>query len=167
MRFVQAVSLALMMIAVNTSHGFAAEHIVKVITDNENGITAFEPKFLVVKKGDTVTWVNTVNDLHNVITYPDGFPAGSKGFESPYLKQAGDKWSYTFEERGTYQYHCIPHIFMGMRGTITVDLPTRQNKFHKPSMDEIKSYRSKLLEFFDSEEFMIMPEAVKRNVTPK
>lgn len=167
MRVYRAVLVWLTAALIVGSTAMAEEHIVKVITDNENGITAFQPKFLVIKKGDTVTWVNTMNDLHNVITYPDGFPKGGKGFESPYLKQEGDTWSYTFEEKGTYQYHCIPHIFMGMRGTITVNLPTRQNQFHKPSMDEIKAYRSKLLEFFDSEEFMIMPDAVKRNVHPE
>lgn len=141
-----------------------AEHVVQVITDNENGTTSFRPKFLVIKKGDTVKWVNTVNDLHNMITYPDGYPEGGKGFESPYLEQAGDTWSYTFDEKGTYQYHCIPHILMGMRGTITVELPTRHNKFHKPTQAEVIAYRDKLLEFFDSEEFQIMPDAVRRNV---
>lgn len=142
----------------------AKEHIVQVFTDNQNGITAFKPKYLLIKKGDTVTWVNTINDLHNVITYPDGFPEGATGFESPYLEKQGDKWSYTFETVGTYQYHCIPHVLMGMRGTITVDTPTRQNKFHQPTKEEIIAYRSKLLEFFDSDEFSIMPDAVRRNV---
>lgn len=142
----------------------AEDHIVEVITDSENGITSFRPKFIQIKKGDTVTWVNNMDDLHNVITYPDGFPAGSTGFESPYLENKGERWSYTFENAGTYQYHCIPHVLMGMRATVVVSSPTRQNKFHKPSKDEIVAYRDKLLEFFDSEEFGIMPDAVKRNV---
>lgn len=142
----------------------AEEHIVEVITDNEQGITSFKPKFLKVAQGDTVTWVNITDDLHNVITYPDGFPSGSAGFESPYFEKAGDRWSYTFEQKGTYQYHCIPHILMGMRGVITVATPTPPNRFHKPSKDEIVAYRGKLLEFFDSEEFSIMPDAVRRNV---
>ncbi len=144
----------------------ATDHIVEVVTDNVNGITAFQPKFLTIKKGDTVTWVNKVDDLHNVITYPDGFPAGSQGFESPYFENAGDSWSYTFNNEGTYQYHCIPHILMGMRGVVTVSKPTPQRGFHKPSKDELVAYRNKLLEFFDSEEFGIMPDAVRRNVEP-
>ncbi len=147
------------------AHSVAAkDHIVEVITDNENGITAFRPKFLQIEEGDTVTWVNALDDLHNVITYPDGFPAGSKGFESPYLENKGESWSYTFDTAGTYQYHCIPHVLMGMRGTITVSTPTSPDKFHRPTKDEIVTYRNKLLEFFDSDDFGIMPDAVKRNV---
>lgn len=158
-----AVVALLLTLSINVS---ANEHVVQVITDNENGIVSFSPKYIVIKKGDTVTWVNTVADYHNMITYPDGFPKGSKGFESPYLEKVGDKWSYTFEDIGTFQYHCIPHIMMGMRGVVTVERPTPQNQLHKPSTDEIVAYRGKLLEFFDSEEFSAMPAAVKRNVVP-
>lgn len=145
----------------------AEDHVVQVITDNENGIVSFEPKFLRVEEGDTVTWINTIDDLHNVITYPDGFPKGSEGFESPYLEAAGESWSYTFETKGTYQYHCIPHVLMGMRGVVTVQGPTAPDGFHKPTRAEIVAYRSKLLEFFDSEEFGIMPDEVQRNVLPE
>lgn len=159
--------LAGVLVAVVALHPVQAEdHVVQVITDNENGIVSFKPKFLRINRGDTVTWVNTIDDLHNVITYPDGFPKGSEGFESPYLERAGESWSYTFNTKGTYQYHCIPHVLMGMRGVITVQTPTAPNGFHKPTKDEIIVYRGKLLEFFDSEEFGIMPDAVQRNVQP-
>ncbi|WP_262694711.1 plastocyanin/azurin family copper-binding protein [Kordiimonas aquimaris] len=142
----------------------AEDHVVRVITDNENGITKFEPKFLTVNVGDTVTWMNVTDDLHNVITYPDGFPEGGSGFKSPYFEQAGDEWSVTFDVQGTYQYHCIPHVLMGMRGVVVVGRPTPVNKFHKPTKDEIMTYRTELLEFFDSDEFDFMPDAVRRNV---
>ena len=144
----------------------AKDHIVEVVTDAENGTTSFKPKFLRIAKGDTVTWVNKMDDFHNVITYPDGFPEGASGFESPYLEQKGESFSFTFEHAGTYQYHCIPHIMMGMRGVVTVGAPTPPNKFHKPTSEEVVAYRDKLLEFFDTEEFGVMPDAVRRNVQP-
>ena len=55
---------------------------------------------------------------------------------------------------------------MGMRGVVTVGRPTPPNKFHKPTREEVEAYRDKLLEFFDSEEFGVMPDAVRRNVQP-
>lgn len=144
----------------------AAEHIVKVITDNENGVMAFSPKHMRIEKGDTVTWVNQVKDFHNVITYPDGYPKGSTGFVSPYLKEAGEKWSYTFPDVGTFQYHCIPHVLMGMRGTVVVGKETKQSDFHQPSIQEVKAYRDEILRFFDETEIEILPDVVKRNMKP-
>ena len=29
-------------------------------------------------------------------------------------------FSFTFDQTGTYKYHCIPHIMMGMRGRCQV-----------------------------------------------
>jgi plastocyanin len=149
------------------SSSYAKEHIVEVITDNDNGIMAFSPKHLKVEQGDTVTWVNQVKDYHNVITYPDGYPKGSSGFVSPYLSAAGDKWSYTFSDAGTYEYHCIPHVLMGMRGTVVVEFETNHDEFHQPSIQEINEYRDEILRFFDEEEIEIMPEVVKRNIQHK
>lgn len=160
-------TLAVLAISASVSiSAHAEDHIVEVITDVENGTTSFKPKFLRIAKGDTVTWVNKMDDFHNVITYPDGFPVGATGFESPYLEEKGDSFSFTFEHAGTYQYHCIPHIMMGMRGVVTVGRPTPPNQFHKPTREEVMAYRDKLLEFFDSEEFGVMPDAVRRNVQP-
>ena len=144
----------------------ADDHVVEVITDTQNGTTSFSPKFLRIEKGDTVTWVNQIDDYHNVITYPDGFPEGAVGFESPYLETKGESFSFTFNHEGTYQYHCIPHIMMGMRGVVTVGQPTSPDEFHQPTQKELVAYRDKLLEFFDSEEFGAMPDEVRRNVKP-
>ncbi|MBL4788857.1 MAG: cupredoxin domain-containing protein [Kordiimonadaceae bacterium] len=141
----------------------AEEHIVQVITDNENGQVVFSPKTLTIKAGDTVKWINQADDQHNVITYPDGYPVGGVGFSSPFLETKGQSWSFTFTKSGTYQYHCIPHIFMGMRGVIIVDTPSLKTGFHKPSPAQIVSYRDKLLAFYDDEEIGAMPEVVKRN----
>ena len=53
------------------------EHVVRVVTDLDNFRMYFSPKHLEIKPGDTVTWVNEAAVDHNVMVYPDGFPAGA------------------------------------------------------------------------------------------
>lgn len=64
----------------------------------------FQDGSVVVEAGTTVTWVwDDGSTEHNVIS-DDG------RFESPL--QAEGEWSHTFDEPGTYAYHCSPHPFM-------------------------------------------------------
>lgn len=68
----------------------------------------FQNGTLTVEEGATVTWVWEDAPIeHNVV---------SDDFESPL--QAEGTYTHTFEEAGTYEYHCSPHPFM--TGTITV-----------------------------------------------
>lgn len=62
----------------------------------------FVPQNITVKAGQTVRWTNNDTVLHNVI---------ASGIESDYL-QKGEKFTYTFEEEGTYQYKCTAHPWM-------------------------------------------------------
>ena len=128
----------------------AAEHIVRVKTDLDSLHMAFEPKTLLIQPGDTVTWVNEAEMDHNMLTYPDGFPKGAEGFESPFMSQAGERWSHTFTVPGTYEYHCLPHLIMGMHGTVIVGEASKAGEFHVPSKSEVIAYRDKLLEYFDA-----------------
>ncbi len=58
--------------------------------------TTFSPKSVTITAGDTITWVNKDNDTHQV--YAD------KGqYVSPVLK-TNQKWSFTFQAAGTYNY---------------------------------------------------------------
>jgi len=72
--------------------------------------TKFTPQNIKVKKGTTVTWVNEDTVQHNVIAFdPDdqsGLPAQNQLFGN------GERYSYTFEIIGTFQYKCSPHPFM-------------------------------------------------------
>lgn len=129
----------------------AKEHIVQVISDYDKMRMAFEPQMLTIMPGDSVKWVNQKPETHNMITYPDGYPEGAQAFSSPFLEKANDTWSHTFTKSGTYEYHCIPHLMMGMRGKIIVGKPTEDGKFHNPTPAERTAYRKKLLEFFDEE----------------
>lgn len=65
---------------------------------------------LEVARGTTVTWINRDAVAHTV-TSGDGV------FDSA-LIDAGESWSRTFTEAGTFAYYCTPHPFM--KATIIV-----------------------------------------------
>jgi plastocyanin len=72
---------------------------------------SFNPRELIVAKGTSVTWTNKEPTKHTIVS-DDG------KFESTTLAQ-GARWSYTFNEAGTFSYYCGIHP--GMRGTIIVE----------------------------------------------
>ncbi len=152
---------ATMVLAVMAWPVHAAEHIVRIISDYEALSFRFELASLVIAPGDTVIWVNDVEEDHNVITYPGGIPKGAKGFSSPMLTQAGQRFSKKFSIEGTYQYHCMPHLPMAMTGEIVVGQPTVAGGFHEPNEGEINAYRSEFLKWFDEdhEQLKIRAEA--------
>ena len=132
-------------------------HIVKVISDYDNLRMYFSPKTITVQPGDTVKWVNEADEEHNVIVYPDGYPTGAKKLSSPFLKKKGESFSYTFTVKGTYQYHCIPHLPMGMHGLVTVGRPSADGEFNQPSTAEVNEYRMVLERYFSADEFKYKP----------
>lgn len=132
-------------------------HIVKVVSDYNNLRMAFKPKRIVIQPGDTVTWVNEADEDHDIVSYPDGFPKGAKPLSSPFLKKKNETWSHTFMIKGTYEYHCIPHLPMGMHGSVIVSRPSTAAEFHEPTALEMQQYAKRLREFFDEEEFKYRP----------
>ena len=66
---------------------------------------AFSPSEIRVKKGDTVIWTNGDSTSHTVTS-----DSGSE-LNSDFLSQ-GETYSHTFNEAGTFSYHCRPHTFM-------------------------------------------------------
>jgi plastocyanin len=80
---------------------------------------SFEPSNLTIQPGDTVTFVDEENKKHDVmfVNVPKGV---DEMIMSPMMKKKGDKFSYTFNVPGTYQYHCHPHEELGMKGTLIV-----------------------------------------------
>ncbi|HTU81119.1 MAG TPA: cupredoxin family copper-binding protein [Candidatus Acidoferrales bacterium] len=71
---------------------------------------AFSPATVTVRAGDRVTFVNDDDEAHTVT-------AVDKSFDSQGL-DAGDTWSHTFDEPGTYPYFCALHPYM--RGEVIV-----------------------------------------------
>lgn len=73
---------------------------------------AFSPTDITVKKGTTVTWTNQDSVAHTV-TENDG----KNGPSAPPLDQ-GKSYSFTYNQTGTFRYHCSIHP--SMTGTVTV-----------------------------------------------
>ncbi len=149
-------ALVLTSLAYGSAGANAAEHIVRIVSDYENLRMMFVPKFLEIQPGDRVTWVNEADEEHDVITFPDGYPQGAEGFQSPVMTRAGERFSQQLEVSGTYEYHCIPHLPMGMHGLIIVGRPSENDEFHKPSEAEVRAYRDRMLEWFDEDDFEML-----------
>lgn len=72
---------------------------------------AFDAETITVAPGTTVTWVNQGPTIHNTVSDDDLW--------SSEIMEAGDAFSYTFDETGTYPYKCTLHPIM--LGTIVVE----------------------------------------------
>ena len=72
--------------------------------------TQYEPASLVVKRGDTVTWINKDPIPHTVTA------AGK--FDSRPIA-AGKSWKYVAKQAGDYAYICTLHP--NMKGTLRVE----------------------------------------------
>lgn len=73
---------------------------------------AFSPQNITVKKGTKVTWTNQDSTSHTV-TETDG-----KNGPSSSTLSNGQSYSFTFNETGTFAYHCSIHN--EMTGTVVV-----------------------------------------------
>jgi plastocyanin len=95
--------------------GGGEDLIVQVLSD----VPRFEPEDLMVAAGTTVTWAWGANATgHNVV--PDD---GTTPVTSGALANAPHNYSYTFNEVGTFHYHCQAHGNVGgvgMSGTVSV-----------------------------------------------
>ena len=57
-----------------------------------------------VPVGTTVTWTNDDQMMHSVTAADGSFDSG--------LLDAGESWSYTFDQPGEFEYFCSPHPWM-------------------------------------------------------
>jgi len=71
---------------------------------------AFNPSTLNVKVGTTVTWINNDTVTHHVVSDSGLFDSGDLS--------NGMSYNYTFNQTGSYPYHCSIHP--SMTGTIVV-----------------------------------------------
>lgn len=73
----------------------------------------YHPAELKIEAGTTVRWVNaekrTSHDIY--------FPAEDVGSQRLF---PAESWERTFDEPGTYSYHCRPHENRDMKGVVTV-----------------------------------------------
>ncbi len=78
---------------------------------------SFVPANIEVEVGTTVLWINNSSEAHTVTSGSNGNQDGR--FNSGNISPDGE-YSYEFTEAGTYHYYCIPHVQIGMTGTVTV-----------------------------------------------
>lgn len=95
---------------------------------------AFDPPAIHVDTGTTVRWTWTGNGgAHDVVSVADdpldsGSPVGGTGVH----------YEYTFTDDGVFNYHCVPHRALGMKGSVVVgtDYPTRSASTASEAPDE-------------------------------
>ena len=90
-------------------------YTVKMLNQGATGVMVFEPAFLKINVGDTVTFEST-DAAHNSASIPGMIPYGA----SPWNGQLSRDISVTFEIPGVYGYQCTPHAMMAMVGVIQV-----------------------------------------------
>jgi Cu(I)/Ag(I) efflux system protein CusF len=103
-----------------TTPAFAKEYTIKEMTDyNAKKQHFFSPDKLTIQPGDTVTFENAHDEIHDVM-FVNVPKAVDEMIMSPKMEKKGEKFSYTFTVPGTYQFHCHPHEELGMKGSIIV-----------------------------------------------
>ncbi len=109
----------------------AKEYTIKEVT-SEDGKYYFSPKTLTIQPGDTVTFENAQDDSHDVM-----FNVVPKAVDemimSPTMEKKGEKFTYTFNVPGSYQFHCHPHEALGMKGTLIVGTASKPGETKKVS----------------------------------
>lgn len=103
-------ALALMTLC---SMASAEEHRVKMLNQGDDGSMVFEPGFLKVSPGDTVTFV-AADPAHNSVS--KFTPEGADGWKG----EMNEEISVTLNTEGVYIYQCDPHLALGMVGVIQV-----------------------------------------------
>ncbi len=97
----------------------AADHEVRMLNkDSEGRAMQFEPAFLQIAVGDTVTFI-AADKGHNSESIPEIAPEGAE----PWKGKINEEIAVTFDQEGYYGYKCLPHFAMGMVGLIQVGEP--------------------------------------------
>jgi pseudoazurin len=93
----------------------AANFEVKMLNQGASGVMAFEPAFLKINTGDTVTFLAT-DAAHNSASIPGMLPNGASSWNGELSRDI----AVTFDVPGIYGYQCTPHSMMAMVGVIQV-----------------------------------------------
>ena len=100
----------------------------------------YEPANFTVRQGDIVEFVNVNGLPHNVQFEPAKIPAGAADvlnrnmpnrlgpLQSPMFMQPNQTYRISFAGApvGTYEYFCLPHKALNMKGVITVTAAARR-----------------------------------------
>ncbi len=112
--FLRAAGLAALM-ATAAGGAFAADHEIKMLNKGADGMMVFEPAFLHIEPGDSVTFTPT-DKSHNAESIPGMMPEGAQ----PFKGKINQEITVTFDKEGVYGVKCMPHYAMGMIALIAV-----------------------------------------------
>ena len=98
-----------------TGTAFAENFEVQMLNRGDAGTMIFEPAFLRLAPGDTVTYLATDRG-HNAEAIPGMIPEGAEGFEG----RINEEIVVTFDTEGVFGIRCKPHFALGMVMTIAV-----------------------------------------------
>ena len=111
----------------------AAVHEVRMVLEGTSA--RFEPANLTIRRGDRIRFTTVSGGPHNVAFDPAktpdaaeaalaaGMPGGNIGpLSGALVVNAGESWTMSFADvpAGRYEYFCMPHAGMNMKGVITV-----------------------------------------------
>jgi pseudoazurin len=94
---------------------WAEDFEVQMLNRGDAGTMIFEPPFLRIAPGDTVTFIATDRG-HNAETITTMMPEGAEAFQG----RVNEEIAVTFDVDGLYGVMCKPHFAMGMVMTIAV-----------------------------------------------
>jgi pseudoazurin len=111
-------SATLTLLLVSTSFTFAADHQVQMLNKGEKGAMVFEPDFIQVEVGDTVTFIPT-DKSHDAESIKGMIPDGAE----PFKGKINQEITVTIAKGGVYGVKCTPHYGMGMVALIVAGKP--------------------------------------------
>lgn len=98
-------------------------------------VMVFDPPFVKISKGDSVTFLPT-DMLHNSESIPSLSPVSGTSWKG----EMNEKITVTFDQEGVYIYQCTPHIALGMIGVLQVGAGTNLADIRK----SVSSLESKI-----------------------
>lgn len=93
----------------------AETHEVQMLDRGEAGAMVFEPAFLQIAPGDTVTFLSADRG-HNAESIEGMIPEDAEAFSG----RINEEIIVTFDVEGLYGIRCTPHFAMGMVMTVAV-----------------------------------------------
>lgn len=94
---------------------YGANHSVKMLNQGPTGIMVFEPAYLKINIGDSVTFEST-DAAHNSASIPGMIPSSASSWNGGLSQDI----TVMFDVAGIYGYQCTPHSMMAMVGVIQV-----------------------------------------------
>ena len=94
---------------------YGANHSVKMLNQGSSGVMVFEPAYLKINIGDSVTFEST-DAAHNSASIPGMIPSSASSWNGGLSQDL----TVMFDVAGIYGYQCTPHSMMAMVGVIQV-----------------------------------------------